>query len=185
MMMIEITIINSSSVKPACPTVLRLLRACLKLPVTVLLSIQCRRFRLRADVENVFTAPRTGVGRVVTRTQLPISFSRHRIDRQRPQINLLLGGCLAQLRRGYVRISETRIETTRHDVHAGNQGFEVGRIMIRIIYAEDGAVANHDSAAWIDDHRSRRRAPTAPCSAANAADAASTNSTGASHAHRV
>src|SRR5689334_5103413 len=146
MMMIEITIINSSSVNPAC----HLLRACCKLPVTVLLSIQGRRLRLRAHVENVFTAPRIRIGRIVTGTQLPISLSRHRIDRQRPQVNFLLRRQLPDLGCINTLLSRSGSINSRYHVNAVDERVEIGRIAIRIVYAEDRAIANHDLAARID-----------------------------------
>src|SRR5687767_9145785 len=150
MMIIEITIINSSSVNPACAALLNLRRACWKLPVTVLLSIQCRLFRFRAHVKDVLTAPRAGVSRVVTGPEFPLGLSGHRIDRYRAQINLLLGRRLVHLGCRYVWVSRSRSGKARHHVHAINESVEIRRVAIGIVNAKDRAVADNNSAPRID-----------------------------------
>src|SRR5438132_256970 len=107
MMMIEITIISSSRVKPA-DFELRIADCGLKrksalleseirkskfeiaLPVTVLLSIQGRRGRLGVNVKDINVVPRTLVRRLVARAKIPLSFSRDGIDWNRTQVNFLL-----------------------------------------------------------------------------------------------
>src|SRR2546427_12648998 len=105
MMMIEITIINSSSVKPfdcelriadcglsgtAFKSAIRDPKSEIFLPVTILLSIQRFAARLRMHIEDILTAPRGCIDGVVTGSKIPIRFARHRIDRNLPQIDFRL-----------------------------------------------------------------------------------------------
>src|SRR5262245_39983481 len=94
-MMIEITIISSSSVKPGAkrkeqsakrdfspfsrPFALSSLLSA-ALPVTVLLSIQRRGLGFRMHVEDVFTTPRGGIDGVITGTKYPVCLPGHGIN---------------------------------------------------------------------------------------------------------
>src|ERR1700752_122122 len=147
MMMIEITIINSSSVNPAaCQRPL----AHFALPVTVLLSIQCRISRLRAYIEKVLTAPGAAIRRVVTRTKFPVGLSGHRIDRQTPQVDFLFGGQLAYFGCIYALLPATAHRASGYNIDAVDEGLQVRRIVVGIVYAKDSAIANDYFAAWID-----------------------------------
>src|SRR5215213_5798227 len=149
MMMIEITIINSSSVKPA---VRHLLPACFVLPITVLLPIQCSFSRLGPHVKNILTAPRACVVRIVRRAQFPIGFSRHRVDRQTAHVNLLLSRQLAaEVSWFHARHAKTSRCSSWDDVDAIDQGFQIRRITVRVIYSENRAVADNYAAARIGE----------------------------------
>src|SRR5215203_2462320 len=94
MMMMEMTIISSSSVNPRAIHERRSeprFKCASTLPITVLLSVQCLFFRLGTHVEDVLAAPRSRVGGVVRRSQLPIGFPRDRVDGQPSQVDLLFG----------------------------------------------------------------------------------------------
>src|ERR1700752_2185347 len=104
MMMIEITIISSSRVKPCwraagaegqgqrakrgaspfplCPFPLAVL------PVTIFLSVQRRTVRFRPHIEDGFAAALARrVGGVIRRPNAPVGLPGHRIDWNPPEIN--------------------------------------------------------------------------------------------------
>src|SRR5947207_9013868 len=150
MMMIVITIINSSSVNPA------RLRAQGKkvmgkresrgnlggrisfpfsrfpfsplLPVTIFLTIQRRLFRLRAHIKNILAAPGAAVCRVVARAKVPVGLAGHGVDWDAAKIDLLFSG---QLRIPYVRrvhCGDGRarcVTADRYDLYAVYQGLKV------------------------------------------------------------
>src|ERR1043166_7747801 len=187
MMMIVITIINSSRVNPGGRRQTaggrtkerRFPSSCLlptsaasgSLPVTIFFTIQSCIFRLRAHIKNVFAAPGIGVCRVVTRTHVPVSLARHRIDRDTAKINFLFRRKLTiEYAAGIVSLSSRAFQSataggipTRYHVYTIDQGLQIRRITVRIINAEDGAVGNHYLTARIDGRWTLLLAPGALC----------------------
>src|ERR1041385_4736461 len=141
-MMIEITIINSSNVNPAI----------FALPVTVLLSIQSCIFRIRPNVKNILPAPRVTTRRIVSRAELPIGLTGHRIDRHSAQINLLLSGQLATVGCIHALLPASAGRVSRYHIDAIDERVQIRRKPIGIIDAKDRAIADHYLAARIDEH---------------------------------
>src|SRR5947209_1801459 len=109
-------------------------------------------------VKNVLASPRRRVGRIVTRSWIPLSFSRHWIDRNLPEINLGFrnrrflralnnagaGDTLPALQLGW--------QSQRKNVDTFYQRVQIRRISIRIIDAEDCLVGNKNAHARIGEY---------------------------------
>src|SRR5262245_23785765 len=151
MMIIEMTIISSSRVKPAeCrlpagaseyrSSALFLLSAfcLLSLPVTVLISIQRLSLRFRVHIEDVLAARGGCISGVITRAKDPVFLSSHGIDGNLTQVDLGLGNCrisAGSFRRRIVQITAPAQTTggDRQHVDTLNQRFQIGRIPVRIV----------------------------------------------------
>src|SRR5262249_4284935 len=72
------------------------------------------------------------------------------VDRNRPQIDLTLGGRLTERRSAVATDSRTAYRANpRNNIYAFNERFKVWWKTIQIVYTENGAVTNHDPAARI------------------------------------
>src|ERR1043166_1147506 len=150
MMMIEITIISSSSVKP---------RDCglRRLPVTILLSIQRFAVRFRMNVEDVLTTPGVGGGGVIAGSKLPIRFARHRIDGNSTQVHFdfrLLriiargfGGAVIQI------ATPAKIaRRNRQNIYTLDQGVQIRWKTIGIVGRENRLVGNRDANSRVTEN---------------------------------
>src|ERR1041385_1358178 len=89
--------------------------------------------------------------RVVTRSQFPIGFSRHRIDGQAAQVDFCLSRYLANFRCIHALLAATAHRTSRQHVDSIDERFEIRWKVVRVINSKDRAIADDYLAARIDD----------------------------------
>src|SRR5690349_18390864 len=105
-------------------------------------------------VKNILAAPRGRIRRVIARSQFPLSFTRHRIDRNMPEIDFSFRN-LRVVRSGFscgeILVSATSQTTgaDRQDIHALHQRLQIWWITIRIVGGENGLIGNRDAHARI------------------------------------
>src|SRR6266542_3158970 len=125
------------------------------LPVTIFLSVERSVFGFRPHIEDVFTAPRARIRRVVAGSHIPFRLSCHRIDWNRAEIDLLLCRQFAPANVSSIYTLHTgprRTTPARYNIHTADKRFEVRRITIRVVDSEYRGIANYDSAARIRLH---------------------------------
>src|SRR5438105_510393 len=84
-MMMKITIINSTSVKPRGCCLLRIMFKSYSLPVTVLGPVQRGTLGLAGDIENILAAPGSGFRIILHGAQVPLGFAGHGVRWDSPQ----------------------------------------------------------------------------------------------------